>query len=137
MSVGDNIKAIRKEKKITQTTLANDMGISRSYLSDLENNRRNPSTKTLESLAEKLDVSTFYLLEGRHLNEEDLKNIKSIGQHIEQLISDSSDYANELLNGIDFNNLSLQERLFLGSSLTFLNTYPDNVLLTSLVFLTF
>ncbi|MER2057829.1 MAG: helix-turn-helix transcriptional regulator [Niallia sp.] len=65
MSIGDNVKKIRREKKLTQEELALQMGISRSYLSDIENNRKNPSSKTLEILAEKLGISMSYLFEGR------------------------------------------------------------------------
>lgn len=61
MKIGDNVKKIRKERKLTQSELAKRMGISRSYLSDIENNRKNPSKRTLDSLAEKLDVSFIYL----------------------------------------------------------------------------
>lgn len=64
MAIGDNVKLIRNEKKLTQAALAEKMGISRSYLSDIENNRKNPSSKTIESLAEKLGVSMLYLTTG-------------------------------------------------------------------------
>src|SRR5699024_7540590 len=71
-------KQIRKEKKLTQQELAKLMGISRSYLSDVENNRYNPSTKTIEALAEKLDVSMLYLTTGqkalRDLTDEERKD---------------------------------------------------------------
>jgi len=77
MALGENIKKIRKEKKITQQELAIKMGISRSYLGDLENNRYNPSSKTLEMLAKKLGVSMLYLTTGKKtindLNEDELK----------------------------------------------------------------
>ncbi len=78
MSIGDNVKTIRNEKKLTQEVLAKQMGISRSYLSDIENNRKNPSSKTIEALAEKLDVSMLYLTTGqkalRDLTDEELKD---------------------------------------------------------------
>ena len=64
MTLGDNIRAIRKERKLTQEELAKNMGISRTYLSDIENSRKNPSSKTLESLSEKLNTSTIYLMNG-------------------------------------------------------------------------
>ncbi len=37
LELGANIKKFRKEKKITQTSLANSVGISRTTLSKLEN----------------------------------------------------------------------------------------------------
>lgn len=64
MTIGENVKAIRKERKLTQKQLAERMNISRSYLSDIENNRKNPSSKTLQSISEKLNVSMAYLITG-------------------------------------------------------------------------
>lgn len=64
MNIGENVKAIRKERKLTQKQLAEKMNISRSYLSDIENNRKNPSSKTLQSLSQKLNVSMAYLITG-------------------------------------------------------------------------
>lgn len=92
MAIGDNVKAIRKEKKLTQMELANKMGISRSYLGDIENNRKNPSSKTLEMLAEKLNVSTYYLLEGKSEEErwkesfhmQDIQELNDLNRKIEQ-----------------------------------------------------
>jgi len=73
MSVGENIKKLRKERKLTQQQLADKIGISRSYLGDIEKDRKSPSTKTLSTLAEKLGVSMFYLTKAaaKHLKEGD------------------------------------------------------------------
>ncbi|MFQ9320749.1 MAG: helix-turn-helix domain-containing protein [Enterococcus durans] len=64
MNIGDNIKEIRTIKGLTQQELADKIGISRSYLGDLEKNRRNPSSETIEKLSEMLGVSIFYLMRG-------------------------------------------------------------------------
>jgi len=37
LELGNSIKTLRKEKKITQATLAKDVGLSRTTLSKLEN----------------------------------------------------------------------------------------------------
>ncbi|MDK0754810.1 helix-turn-helix transcriptional regulator [Clostridium perfringens] len=59
MKIGTNLQRIRKAKdpKITQQDLAKATGISRSYLSDIEHNRYNPSLDTTIALAEALDVT--------------------------------------------------------------------------------
>lgn len=64
-NIGENIKKIRKEKKKTQAQLAQLAGISRSYLGDLENNRKSPSMDTLFKLSKNLGVSIRYLIEGK------------------------------------------------------------------------
>lgn len=108
MTIGENIKKIRKEKKITQQKLAKEMDISRSYLSDLENNRYNPSSKTLEMLAEKLDVSMLYITSGK-------KTLKDLsGEEV------TKEVMSALVNTPGFNDslkISLERNLNLKSSL--------------------
>ena len=53
---GEVIKKIRKDKKLTQGELATKANISRTYLSDVENNRYNPSLETLGDIARALEV---------------------------------------------------------------------------------
>ena len=53
MNIGDNIKKYEK-KKLSQSDLATSLEISQSYLSDLENNRKNLGIKTVEKIAKNL-----------------------------------------------------------------------------------
>lgn len=62
MSIGQNIKSIRKKRNLTQTKFAQSLNISRTYLSDLENNRKSPSIDTINKIAKKLNVPTMHLL---------------------------------------------------------------------------
>ena len=62
VNIGKNIRFIRKQKQLTQSELANKMNISRSYLGDLENNRRNPSIETVSALANALDINIDEIL---------------------------------------------------------------------------
>ena len=56
--LGDNIRKIRKEKKISINNLSKLTGISLGYLSDLENNKAtNPSIDKLNLIASILNVS--------------------------------------------------------------------------------
>lgn len=64
MSVGKTLKEIRKQRNLTQAELANKINISRSYLSDIENERKHPSVKTTQELAKKLNVTVNYLSSG-------------------------------------------------------------------------
>jgi len=94
MNIGSTIKAIRKQRKMTQQQLADEMKISRSYLSDIENGNKNPSTKTLESLAKKLNVSITYLTTGmktlNDLTEDEIDNqIKSAQSNLKKIKNDS------------------------------------------------
>ncbi|HSP47758.1 MAG TPA: helix-turn-helix transcriptional regulator [Clostridiaceae bacterium] len=62
VTIGENIKRVRKEKKLTQKDLGEIVGISNTYLSDIEIGRTNPSIKTLKRIAKGLDVSYVELL---------------------------------------------------------------------------
>ncbi|RIO57287.1 helix-turn-helix domain-containing protein, partial [Staphylococcus hominis] len=77
MTVGQNIKKIRKERHETQQKFAESLGISRTYLSDIENDRAILSNKNLNKIADKLNVSLNYLNTGNKmlgdLSEEELK----------------------------------------------------------------
>lgn len=60
--LGDNIRKIRKERKISINNLSKESGVSLGYLSDLENNRvNNPTLEKLRSIADVLKVTVEYL----------------------------------------------------------------------------
>lgn len=71
MTLGQRIKSLRKSKKITLRELSRQIGISISFLSDIENDRSNPSLDRLKDIAEGLEVTISYLLD------EDNKETKS------------------------------------------------------------
>lgn len=55
--LGDNIRKIRKDKKISINKLSKATSISLGYLSDLENNKsKNPSFEKLNTIAKALGV---------------------------------------------------------------------------------
>ncbi|WP_111292167.1 helix-turn-helix transcriptional regulator [Bacillus safensis] len=49
--LGALIQSKRKEQHLKQTEMAEALGLSRTYLSDIENGRYLPSTKTLSKIA--------------------------------------------------------------------------------------
>jgi transcriptional regulator with XRE-family HTH domain len=56
--LGDNIRRIRKSKRISINNLSKASGVSLGYLSDIENNKGvNPTKETLEKLAAALEVT--------------------------------------------------------------------------------
>jgi transcriptional regulator with XRE-family HTH domain len=64
-SVGERIKKRRNELGWTQDALAQKAGISKSFLSDLENGKRNVGADTLYDIARALSLSLDYLMSGR------------------------------------------------------------------------
>lgn len=63
-TTGDRIRHIREKKKMTQDQLAEAAGISKGFLSDVENNKRNISSQALLRIANALGASVDYLLQG-------------------------------------------------------------------------
>ena len=61
---GERIRYIREKKKMTQDRLAEAAGISKGFLSDVENNKRNISAQNLLQIANALGASVDYLLQG-------------------------------------------------------------------------
>ncbi len=57
-----NIKKYRKGKRISQQALADLCGLHRTYISDLENAKCNPTLSVLLTLAESLEVDLSDLL---------------------------------------------------------------------------
>lgn len=60
---GLNVRRVRKEAGLSQETLADLVGIARSYMSDIEVGRRNPSLSVVERIAEALGVTPLSLLQ--------------------------------------------------------------------------
>ncbi|QLY79209.1 MULTISPECIES: helix-turn-helix transcriptional regulator [Clostridium] len=54
--IGEIIKNARTSKNLTQQKVSDDTGISRNYISDVENGRYMPSVETLLTLAQYLKI---------------------------------------------------------------------------------
>ncbi|MBG9537878.1 helix-turn-helix domain-containing protein [Bacillus thuringiensis] len=89
-TLGEKIKALRKEKKLTQTELAGSE-LTKSMLSQIENGKATPSMKTLQYIAEKLGCETSFLLE------EDDDEMVELIQKMERLIKNKCDEVYETL----------------------------------------
>lgn len=60
--IGQTIVKIRREKKISQESLALTANIDRHYMSDIENGRRNISVEFLEKIAQALGTKGSTIL---------------------------------------------------------------------------
>lgn len=75
--LGDKLRELRKQRRWTLERLAEEAGLSKSYLWELENREsQRPSAEKLAALADALGVATSYFLEEdtrapeeRHLDE--------------------------------------------------------------------
>ena len=60
--LGKNLKRIRTEKGITQGDIVRNLGVSRSFISNIENGKTNPRLSTISNIAKALGVSSDELL---------------------------------------------------------------------------
>ena len=72
IKTGKRIKYLRRKRGWDQKELAKRVGISFSYLCNIEKGKPNPSITVFVSLADVLDVTLDYLVGRRGLNNEDL-----------------------------------------------------------------
>lgn len=99
-TVGDRIREIREKKKMTQDQLAEKAKLSKGFLSDVENNKKNIGSQLLLKIANALGASVDYLLVGeskKHIAQEAIVIPPSLSQAAEELNLSYSDTL-ELLN---------------------------------------
>jgi len=61
MIIGDRLRAIREQKKLSQGDIEHRCGLLRCYISRIEHGHTVPSVETLEKLARALDVPLYQL----------------------------------------------------------------------------
>ena len=60
--LGQNLKKIRIQKKMSQGDIARTLDVDRGYISNIENGKKNPTLATIDKLAKALNVSVDELL---------------------------------------------------------------------------
>jgi transcriptional regulator with XRE-family HTH domain len=61
MIVGDRLRALREEKKLSQGDIEKRTGLLRCYLSRIENGHTVPAIETLEKMARALEIPMYQL----------------------------------------------------------------------------
>lgn len=61
MIIGDRLRSIREEKKLSQGDIEKRTGLLRCYISRVENGHTVPSVETLEKMARALEVPLYQL----------------------------------------------------------------------------
>lgn len=79
-NIGRNIRRLRKEKGITQEELALDLNMSIPNLRRIEHGEGNPTLKTLEKIAGRLEVSFQNIMEENAEGTEDAGTADLNGQ---------------------------------------------------------
>ena len=63
IKLGQNLRKIRTNKKMTQGDLASALNVDRAYISNIENGRMNPTLSTMEKIAGVLKISIKNLVD--------------------------------------------------------------------------
>ena len=78
--IGQRIRMLRKEKRLSQLELANRLNINMDHLSRIENGNKGMSLDLLTEFSKYFSVSTDYILFGNKQNAEEIKERISIIQ---------------------------------------------------------
>lgn len=70
------IRELRKKKGLTGEQLADKLGTSKSYVSEMENGKKFPSGEYLRRLSEELEVSIIELFEDQELGNDIMSHIE-------------------------------------------------------------
>ncbi len=96
IEIGDLIVRLRKGVKLSQERLALEAGVDRRYLSDIENNRRNPSLGIISKLASyfHLSLSQFFSLAETPIRTlDEIKEILCDAGYEESVVFENPDFA--------------------------------------------
>lgn len=64
MEIGNRIKEVRKESKLTQSEFGSKIGISLSGVSSLEIGKNTPSEQTIRAICSEFNVNRDWLVDG-------------------------------------------------------------------------
>jgi len=84
-NIGERIKALRVEQRMTLSDLGEKVNLSTSYLSQIERDKTAPSLSTLMDIARALDVGPRYFFE----TEAEVAYIQRAGRGPERVTTDS------------------------------------------------
>lgn len=76
--LGTRVQELRCSKKYTQAKLAEQIGISQGFLSEVENGNELPGREILFRLSENLDTTVDYLRNGKEQTPQDVRIRKTM-----------------------------------------------------------
>jgi len=90
MKIGNVIKEVRSEKKVSQGELAKNCDVTQSYLSQIENDIRMPSNDLLTQISKNLNVPVsvlYYLaIEEADVPKDNLQAYQQLSSTIKSLV---------------------------------------------------
>lgn len=105
--IGDRVKQLRLEKRMSLSELAEQAGVAKSYLSSLERNlQSNPSIQFLEKIAAVFHIPVDHLINDQQ-NKDDLDSewLKIVKEAMDSGVS-----KNEFREFLEFNRWRLEQK---------------------------
>ncbi len=91
MDLGQTIKSIRKQKGLKQNQFAELCEITQAYLSQIENNLKEPNLSTLKVISDKLEtplpILFFLSLDNKDVKPEKAKAFEMIAPSVKSLVN--------------------------------------------------
>ena len=84
--VGEKITYFREKNKMTKNALANQSGVSPTYINDLESGRKCPTVETLSFICQGLNISLSTFFSENIFNEK--LSVDSLSYNQKQLLND-------------------------------------------------
>lgn len=101
MYLNDRIKQVRVSANLTQTEFARKIGLTKNYISLMENGQREPSERTISDICREFGVSKTWLYSG--MGEPYIKRTREaeMGDLLQSLMHESSDsFRNRLITAL-------------------------------------
>jgi transcriptional regulator with XRE-family HTH domain len=101
MNIGEKVKSLRKQRNMSLRELAQNTGLSKTTLSDLENGIKNPSLDTVEKIATAFGLTSSDLLQKTDNPEDLVPSAKNSGSELLAGLSKSGDLLKVLYRAKD------------------------------------
>lgn len=102
--IGDKIKTLRQEQKLSISELAEKAGVAKSYLSSIERNiQTNPSIQFMEKVSQVLEVSVNELIKGSSTNDENSADLDEEWLEIVREAMNSGVSKEQFVDYLEFN----------------------------------
>lgn len=95
--IGDRIKAIRKEKNLSQTAFGNVLGVSRDVVNNAENNRAEVSELMIRAIVSNFNVSEVWLRSGEGTMFVSLGRMAEITRRVAQMAGEDNPFKEKLI----------------------------------------
>lgn len=91
MTLGERIKEIRKDNKLTQKEFADKISVSRPFISRIEADKEKPSESLMKLISATFGIELDWIAQGTGYKESQLKTTNKILQNVDVLSLDGLD----------------------------------------------